>query len=569
MWRSTPLVTALAAALALAALAACGGGDAPPPSPTTTVTPTAIATPTAPTTSTPPPPVADTATTTPSPTATPADTPTPSSGAEPCDLIVVGNRYQCRGAVRSSPTPAPTPEPTPCERFDCIRENLCRGVECTKAKPDPKTCQSYDCIEIVPNAFERRIFEPGEHIDWEEGVFFFQVETGRTEAYRVEGAGGHGYAPGGAWVEVQGSYDWRLLLHRESGQAWRWAEGARDKLTEFLKEHLDLDYPVCVAYPVPRPPLGQAGWFGVPCSEVDAIESKAQNSQCQGRLSPDGRYVAQQWGEPTVSKRHRPHPPTLYSSPSVVIADAETCEPLFRIRSAYAYGWMWEGQWLSNSEGFVVGVEAGYAVARVHPSPGLVSLPPVPVGALNLGGPVPAPTGDGRFFAYDFAGVYDAEADRWILSGFDQRQRGPFSWGETHEEVRYIPGLLEGGSGVTWMLSAPRIESPPFEDVAFRVARTGSCLHLRSEPDLEAAVLDCLPDGTRVVLEMPPRHRGEWSCGFGYGSYSCLPAIRESRGDNIILDWVYVRSEAGLEGWTAFSRIEGFGTSYESYLDHD
>ncbi|MYA19931.1 MAG: hypothetical protein F4Z25_06640, partial [Chloroflexi bacterium] len=144
------------------------------------------------------------------------------------------------------------------------------------------------------------------------------------------------------------------MLHRPSGQAWRWAEGGDDALASFLRDELQLEYPACVTRPVPRPPLGQAGHSGVDCDEAGV----APLSECQGRLSPDGGYLAQQWGQPDWIK-DRDYHLALHAAPSVVIADAETCEPLVRVAGAYAFETFWEGQWLSNSEGFVVGVQDG------------------------------------------------------------------------------------------------------------------------------------------------------------------------------------------------------------------
>ncbi|MYE46321.1 MAG: hypothetical protein F4X25_06130 [Chloroflexi bacterium] len=274
-------------------------------------------------------------------------------------------------------------------------------------------------------------------------------------------------------------------------------------------------------------------------------------SECQGRLSPDGGYVAQQWGQPDWIKDRDFHL-ALHAAPSVVIADAETCEPLVRVAGAYAFETFWEGQWLSNSEGFVVGVQDGFAVARVHP-PELVALPPIPSPAEWFEWPprpVPAPTGDGRFFAWDYAGVYDAESDRWTLTGF-RGQFGPFSWGETHEEMRYT--LAYSGEGlIGWRSSPPRIEFPPFAEVAFRVAGTGSCLNLRDDPSSKARVLDCLPDGERLIAAVPPL--AEASCADGISDLvSCLPMARDEWTDEQVLQWVYVRAASGLGGWAAYA----------------
>ena len=240
-----------------------------------------------------------------------------------------------------------------------MRQNLCRGVECIEDEAAPRPCRGYDCVEAVPYAFERRVFGPGERIDWDDGVFLFQVETGRTEAYRVGGAVDYvGYTPSATWVQVDGRGDpWDLLLHRESGRAWRWAAGTTDLLNAFLREELGLESP-----------------FSLTSADVLPLPE----SECPGLPSPDGRYVAQQWGHPGIGKWHRTPPPNLYSIPSVVIVDAEACEPLFRVRSAYAYQGFWEGTWLPDFEGFVLGVEGGYAIARVSEPDACVPCPLVP-----------------------------------------------------------------------------------------------------------------------------------------------------------------------------------------------
>ena len=527
-------VTVLAAVVAVAVLLVVvgGDGDAPAVALPPAAAPDATSTPT-------PMPTVEPAPT----TATPRATPT----ASPAATVSPG--------PTAAPTLTATPTPEPCISAECVEVNECRGVECMEADPDPHPCFGYDCIEAVPNAFERRIFEPGEHIDWDEGVFFLDVTTGRTDAYRVEGVPeGQFFSHDGAWITVVIGRDWDLVLHRASGRAWRWAEGTEDRLLAFLRDELQLDYPDCVTYPDPRPPLGQAGWYGVTCDE-SPDETGTSAPACQGRISPDGQYVAQQWGQPDWVKYRQEYRP-LHAVPSVVIADARTCAPLYRVVGAYAYQQFWEGQWLSNSEGFVVGVMDGFAVARVHPAE-LVYLPPLPTMRDSVDpwanpwptGPVPAPTGDGRYFAYGFAGVYDAGTDRWTLTGFDDAHWGPFSWGETHEEMRYELGYWgEGWFG--WNLTEPRIEFPPFEEIAFRIAATDSCLDLRDKPNSMATVLDCVPDGTRVIAAMP--QLDEASCLGRYTMGTCLPMTRVEDG---ALGWVYVRVESGVSGWVAHSRV--------------
>ena len=295
-------------------------------------------------------------------------------------------------------------------------------------------------------------------------------------------------------------------------------------------------------------------------SPLDGRDASAE-PPCGGSPSPDGRYVAWQEGYPGGHKWHG-HPPENPPWNQVVIADAETCEPVLRVLSAYTYQGHWEAQWLPNSEGFVVGVLGGHAVARVHPEPGLVRLPTVPSGPLWAQGPVPAPTGDGRYFAYEFAGVYDAARDRWISPGFALpsdspphayqetfRNWGPVLWAETHDELRYGSGewdtvLREGwfGGVFEWALLHPRIEFPPFDnELSFVVARTGGCVDLREQPGEGALALDCLPDGTGVFLNYDAR-------------WSARPNPLSSANDTL----VRVRTEDDLEGWVPLD-----------YLDHE
>ena len=168
----------LAATLALLAClaAACTGGEPPPPAPAATATPEATSTPT------------PTASATPDATSTPA----PTATATP----------------EATSTPAPPPTATPEARS---------GLE---------------WIEPAPGAFVHRTFEDGEAIDWEHGIFVLDVETGLTEGYAVAGVtddyGGYDlYRPAhrGGWIVSPSDSrkpKWRLLLDRETGQAWRW-----------------------------------------------------------------------------------------------------------------------------------------------------------------------------------------------------------------------------------------------------------------------------------------------------------------------------------------------------------
>ena len=157
-----------------------------------------------------------------------------------------------------------------------------------------------------------------------------------------------------------------------------------------------------------------------------AALSEVVGPVCEGIQLP--RWPLHRQGASVNGPRWGPRVTCRIAWPAVVIASAETCEPLFRVRSAYILAGYCHGQWLSNSEGFVVGVawwqlprrsrpgDLRSAIARLHPEPELkcADLPPPPPDLAFSPGPVPAPTGNGRYFAYGFPVVYDALGDRWI-----------------------------------------------------------------------------------------------------------------------------------------------------------
>ena len=273
---------------------------------------------------------------------------------------------------------------------------------------------------------------------------------------------------------------------------------------------------------------------------------------CPGTVSPDGRYAAVLDGAPHHI-HHYGYQLLENPWPSVVFTDAETCAPIFRVRSARTYGSSWQAGWLPTSEGFVVsvrggGVRYGYAIARVAPEPALTPLPD------EWPGPDPAPTGGGRYFGYS-SRVYDAAGDRWYGP---EDAGGPFWWGASHRERWFHSESSDWGSGANaWLLLPPKIEFPPFsEEIAFRVARTGSCLRLREEPGEDGRVLGCLPDGERLLFaerdaEVPESDalRRAFLSPF-MSPHSSLSLLEQV--------WVHVRTADGAEGWVS-----------HDYLDHD
>ena len=282
----------------------------------------------------------------------------------------------------------------------------------------------------------------------------------------------------------------------------------------------------------------------------DGGASLHMHTRCPGTLSPDGRYAARGSGGPYyvrnrgISYREDPWP-------SVVITDAETCTPIFRVRSAYWGQIHWTAEWLSTSNGYVVGVaprygeRAGYVVAQVHPEPHLTYLPGEKPYDPWWPGPDPAPTGGGRYFGYG-PQVYDVVEGRW--RGPSEVGWGPFGWGDSHRE-RWFHIEYWGDGGASWLLLPPKIEYPPFSDeIAFRVARTGSCLRLREEPGEEGRVLRCLPDGERLLFAERDAE----------AERSPHPSLAETAGEWPWRWWVYVRTEDGAEGWVS-----------HDWLDHD
>ena len=134
----------------------------------------------------------------PAPTATPTATATATPTATP---------------TIPTPSPAATSSPTPT----------------ATATPVPETRYDLGLIEPAPDAFAHRVFEPGEGIDWNHGIFFMDTETGRIDGYRVVvDIGDYGDYPWGnyhatdddIWISgTDGNTVW--VMNRHSQRAWR------------------------------------------------------------------------------------------------------------------------------------------------------------------------------------------------------------------------------------------------------------------------------------------------------------------------------------------------------------
>ena len=682
-WRLALLLTG-GFVLALAgSLAACGGssdGDPPPVAPaeqpaaaTTTpsaeTVPTSAATPELPVAPVEPPAEGETApiaTATPESAAASAETPAPDPPTPP---------------ARVAPEPATGPAELPAEVSTSPAETT--SAESVTSPHTPAPHPGVALIEPAPGTFEHRTFETGEDIDRPRGIYVLDPETGRTEGYTL--AGGQrdeepydrktGYSsPSSDWILAVRSYPYRphgqqpdesLLLHRKTGQSWRWptdhlrlaaassehllfeertrsGDGrstGRFTLVNRAMEavgHFSIDGSSYSYYNIRFSPdgrtiaLSRAGtvylvpvetaqpavllaadatagrtraWLGNWYDGSDIrVTARYENASgeahlewhsfswegallpgtaCQGqisldsrfaaRISPDGRYVAWLDGG-DVSRSHAGVQIREDPWPSVVIAEADTCAPLFRVRSAYTYELAWQADWLPTSDGFVIGVrDGGYMIARIRPTPSLVRLPDRGAGPANpagsggashhffyitvqRAGPEPAPTGDGRYFAYG-PSVYDAFEDRWV--GPEIGDPDPYWWwGDSHRE-RWFARFWEGHGWYRWLLLPPKIEFPPFSDeIAFRVAGTGSCLRLREAPGEDSETQDCLPDGTRLVLSEPNASSHDPEQLWPTQPHPAVAWTQPEGGSQST--WVHVRTADGAEGWVS-----------QDYLEHD
>ena len=288
-------------------------------------------------------------------------------------------------------------------------------------------------------------------------------------------------------------------------------------------------------------------------------------------LAPDGRHAA--WEERCLAYSdvgfHESWPA------AVVIADTETGEILFRVRSAILKHDRHDlegSRWLPSGDGLVVRTSRGFRIVRVRPVPELVDPPVPPPG--SYGSPLPAPVGDDRFFSYGHLGLYDAHEDRWSIVLLPERYwttffvfdaPGPDPWGSTDREMRFAMNIGGAyGASVCIYAGSPRIEFPPFDDEnVFRVVRTGSCLHLRAEPELEGGILDCLPEGTRLHPRMSAEWAEEWEGALYDGfegpslAWGCVgPGECSAYGSHGY--WVYVRTDDGAEGWVALRYLDWY-----------
>jgi hypothetical protein len=251
-------------------------------------------------------------------------------------------------------------------------------------------------------------------------------------------------------------------------------------------------------------------------------------------VSPDGRWVA--WEE-RLSEMTQ----------AVVVADAATLAPRFRVLSAtlcyWGYGF---ADWLADSSGLIVRTNEGYRILSADGKLGDVltqdGKPLSPNYEL-----LPAPDRGDLMAVYrkavvDLAGRTLAAAN--LGSGTWNQPADLYPWGYNSNEMRFaLPHLGHGGKcGEDEYLLAARVEPVPFAPLALAVGLSAAdCANLRAEPGRNAPIIACLPGGTRLSPAPLPEQPG----ATGSEPYYLTPDIAWADSSR----WLRLRTEDGREGW--------------------
>jgi hypothetical protein len=251
------------------------------------------------------------------------------------------------------------------------------------------------------------------------------------------------------------------------------------------------------------------------------------------RVSPDGSLVA--WED------------DLYGvAPSVVVADAQTLQPRFRVKGAtlcYPDIATLGGRWLADSSGVVVLTADGYRIVDLA---GNLRAVPAPETVAIQREVLPAPD-RADLFVIDRRLVVDANGRRvaevalsgdpyWTPSHVDP-------WGQDSTQMRFVLPSPGHGARCMWpWFPSVQVERAPFPaEIAFTVGLpVDDCLSLRPLPDVTARALACVSGGSRLVIApsaepIPSVVGAEWADP---------AAVRQNSQP-----WVRVRTAEGLEGW--------------------
>ena len=275
------------------------------------------------------------------------------------------------------------------------------------------------------------------------------------------------------------------------------------------------------------------GWDGAALLDVSVpVVPLYGRGDC--RISPDGRWLTAVTAmAATGAARGAP-------LIAVSILDTTTGDEVYRVKGAEG-----PGRWLADSSGLSMSTSRGTRIVTLDgqwasetPRRASVSAKPAPA----IAKPAPAPTQPEYRIDHNRrrVTVRDHEGETLASLHFVETSTPFFgypgisgSWTGTRDELRVRVSIVPGGrcgcggdySGPPPL--APVIESPPFEDRLQVEVVVDTCLRLRDEPSLRAAVLDCLPNG--VIADTD---------GYTVDYYDYVP-------------WMHVRTADGLEGWAS------------------
>ena len=205
------------------------------------------------------------------------------------------------------------------------------------------------------------------------------------------------------------------------------------------------------------------------------------------RISPNGRMLATPISRGTPGSDIRPA--------SLSISDVYTGHEMFRIKGGPA-GWImlesilyvYVQDWMATISGQWAGT--------------------LPKGIASLDAPPRFAIVDSEYSVPQHISVEDRNGNVLASVDFVENRRilGLTStwlvWGTSSKELRINLGIFyEGDSSFVDAPISPVIELPPFDDRLLVEVVVEGCLNLREEPQREAPVVACLPDGTRAETD--------------------------------------------------------------------
>ena len=275
------------------------------------------------------------------------------------------------------------------------------------------------------------------------------------------------------------------------------------------------------------------GWDGATLLDVSVpVVPLYGRGDC--RISPDGHWMTAVTGMGATGTARGA------ALMAVSILDTTTGDEVYRVKGVDG-----PGRWLPDSSGVSMSTSRGTRFVTLDgqwaseaPRRASVSAKPAPA----IAKPAPAPTQPEYRIDHNRSRVTVRDHEGETLASLHFVRTGtPFfgypgisgSWTGTRDELRVRVSIVPGGrcgcggdySGPPPL--APVIESPPFEDRLQVEVVVDTCLRLRQEPSLRAAVVTCLPNG--VIADTD---------GYTVDYYDYVP-------------WMHVRTADGLEGWAS------------------